>query len=79
MPGGADGVAIKGSEMKHTATADVAVIRKELTRYLDEFAVKQPFPYPTIRPMEMKELKVIALVQNDETGEILQAVQFPVK
>lgn len=79
MPGGVDGVAIKGSEMKHTATVDVAMIRKDLRRYLDEFAVKQSFPYPKIRPMEMKDLKVIALVQNDETGEILQALQFPTR
>lgn len=76
MPGGVDGVAIKGASQKHAETVDVAAVRKGLTSYLDEFAVKQPFPYPAIRPMDMKDLKVIALVQNDETGEILQAVQF---
>lgn len=76
MPGGVEGIAIREASLKHTATVDIAAIRKDLTSYLDKFAVKDPFPYPKIRPMEMKDLKVIALIQNDETGEILQAVQF---
>ena len=79
MPGGVDGVAIKDGSMKHTATEDVAAIRKDLASYLDEYAVKErPFPYPTIRPIGMMDLKVIALVQNDKTGEVVQAVQFDV-
>ncbi len=76
MPGGVDGVAIKGSTMKHTATADVGAIRKELVNYLDEFAKDRPFPYPAIRPLDMKDLKVVAIVQNEKTLEILQAVQI---
>ena len=28
--------------------------------------------------MEMKHLKAVALVQNDDTGEILTAIQFDV-
>lgn len=79
MPGGANGVAVKAGSMKHSATADVAAIRKDLVKYLDEYAVKErPFPYPTIRPLDMKDLKVIAIVQNDKTREILQAVQIEV-
>ena len=31
------------------------------------------------RPMELKNLKVIAFVQNDDDGEVLQAVQVDVK
>ena len=79
MPGGAAGVAIKDKAMKHTATADVAEIRKSLTKYLDEFAAKSgPFPNSN-RPMDMTALKVIALVQNDKTKEIVQAVQIEVE
>ena len=78
MPGGADGVSLKDG--KQTQTADVAAIRKELTSYLDEYAAKErPFPNPKIRPLDMANLKAVALVQNDKTGEIVQAVQFDVK
>jgi hypothetical protein len=78
MPGGPAGAALKDGKI--TQTADVAAIRSELTKYLDEYAAKErPFPYPKIRPLDLKELKVVALVQDDKTGEILQAAQFDVK
>ena len=48
-------------------------------KYLDEYAKNErPFPY-VVRPLEMKDLKVIALVQNDKTREIVQAVQIEVE
>jgi hypothetical protein len=76
MPGGADGVAVKDKAFKHTATADVGNIRTALTKYLDGYAANtRPFPKPD-RPMDMKHLKVIALVQNDKTKEIVQAAEF---
>ncbi|MDB5313161.1 MAG: hypothetical protein JWO38_7363 [Gemmataceae bacterium] len=79
MPGGAAGVAVKDKTMRHTATADVGAVRDGLVKYLDEYAKNErPFPYPA-RPLEMKNLKVIALVQNDKTSEILQAVQIEVE
>ena len=79
MPGGADGVAIKDKTMKHTASADLGDVRKSLTKYLDDYAANgRPFPKPN-RPMDMKALRVIALVQNDKTKEIVQAVQIEVE
>ncbi len=80
MPGGVDGVAVKEGSMKHTVTTDIGALRKDLEKYLDEYAAKErPFPYPTIRPLDMKSLKVVALVQNDKTREVLQAVQIDVE
>ena len=78
MPGGADGVAVKDKTFKHTASVDLVEVRKDLTKYLDEFAANRPFPKPE-RPMEMKALRVIALVQNDKTKEIVQAIQLDVE
>jgi len=78
MPGGAEGVAIKDKAFKHTAASDLGAVRKDLTTYLDDFAKTRPFPKPE-RPMDMKALKVIALVQNDKTKEIVQAVQIEVE
>jgi hypothetical protein len=75
MPGGANGVAIKDKTFKHSATVDLVDVRKELTTYLDDFAKTSPFPKPQ-RPMDMKSLRVIALVQNEKTKEIVQALQM---
>jgi hypothetical protein len=79
MPLGAEGVAITDNNFQKTLTVDLDGIRKNLTKYLDDYASNvRPFPKPD-RPMELKSLKVIALVQNDETKEILQAVQVDVE
>ncbi len=78
MPGGAEGVAIKDKAFKHTAAVDFGAVKKGLTQYLDEYANTRPFPKPD-RPMDMKAVRVIALVQNDKTKEIVQAVQIDVE
>lgn len=77
MPGGADGVDIKGKDFKHEVTVDVKEIQASLKKYLDEYAANRPFPTPN-RPLELKNLKVIAIVQNDKSANILQAVQLDV-
>ncbi len=77
MPGGVDGVVVNNKNFKHQVSADISKIRAELTKYLDDYAANRPFPNPN-RPLDMKHLKVIALVQNDKTAEIIQACQFDV-
>ena len=72
MPGGVEGTKLNEKESEHTSTVDLAKVRASLSKYLDEAAVKRPFPKPD-RPMALKNLKVIAFVQDDESGEILQA------
>lgn len=72
------GVKLAGlKDGKHAATVDLAAVRKELTGYLDGAAKERPFPNPD-RPLDLKTLKVVALVQDDDSGEILQAVELPV-
>jgi protein-disulfide isomerase len=74
MPAGPDGIALTRADSQHTATVNLADLRQELTKYLDDYAAnKSPFPQPG-RPMDFKGLKAIALVQDDKTKEILQAV-----
>lgn len=77
MPGGAEGVEVKSKDFKHSVTADVKEIQASLNKYLDEYAANRPFPSPN-RPLDLKNLKVIAIVQNDKTANILQAVQLDV-
>jgi len=81
MPGGADGIAIRDKVFKHSAAVDLMGVRAGLTKYLEEYVAEnpnRPFARPD-RPMEMKVLRVIAFVQNDKTGEIVQALQLEVE
>ena len=48
-----------------------------LVKYLDDFGKQRPFPN-TDRPLDFKHLKAVALVQDDASREILQAVQVDV-
>jgi hypothetical protein len=73
MIGGPAGVAVNDKAFKHSAAADIDEIKKGLTGYLDEFAATTKFPSKK-RPMDLGHLKVFALVQNDKTKEIVQAV-----
>jgi hypothetical protein len=66
-------VALNKGDSKQTASVNVAALGKNLTDYLDQYDKAAEFPNSN-RPLELKCLKVIALVQDDRTYEILQAV-----
>lgn len=74
MPGGAKGVALTKKAHEQTVAIDPDAVKGALTKYLAEFAEKAPFPRPD-RPLALRNLKLVALVQNDATKEILHAVQ----
>src|SRR5207247_2297195 len=43
-------------------------------------AVKKESPFPDAqRPMRLRDLSVVAFVQNDDTSEVLLALEVPVK
>jgi len=78
MPGGTAGVPLKEAKGSTTAEVDLADLRTKLRKYLADFEEKtSPFPNSD-RPLDLKNLRVIALVQNDENGGILQAVELAV-
>jgi hypothetical protein len=78
LPGGVEGVALKDKTGKQEVVVDLDQVRKTLKDYLTKFAETNKFPgkEPTI---DLKKLSVVAFVQNDETGEVLQAVRAEVK
>lgn len=79
MPGGAAGTPLKEGAGKASATVDLGELRKQLTKYLEEFA-KDNEPFPGKLPsLEMKDLHVVAFLQDDKTKEVLQAVQVDIK
>jgi hypothetical protein len=78
LPGGVEGVAMEKKEGTYKASVDVAEVRKKLDKYLTNFAAKEaPFPVPG-KPMDMKKLKIVAFVQNDDTKDVYQATQIDV-
>jgi hypothetical protein len=76
--GSPEGTIIKQKNMKTSMTLDLDEVRKTNKEYLDKFAEKNEFPNKE-RPLELKKLKVVAFVQNDDGDEVLQAVQVDVK
>jgi hypothetical protein len=71
MPGGADGVSLMTPTLTVNNEMDIKDLQAKLTDYLDQYALKRPFPQPG-RPMDMNKLRVIAFVQDDANHEILQ-------
>ncbi len=69
---------LAGNPTSHSMELDLTSLHQELTEYLDGFARRRPFSNPS-RPLDFQGLKVVALVQNDKTGEIVQAAQFDLK
>jgi hypothetical protein len=86
MPGGAKGVAVKDKTAKQAVTVDLEELRATLTKYLKDFEKEYKkenpgnpaFPNES-RPLELKNLKLVAFLQNDRTKEVLQTVQVDVR
>jgi len=75
MPGGVKGQPLTKKTQDVTAAINVNELRGKLAKYLDEYAKTEgDFPRPD-RPLALTNLKLVAFVQNDSTGEVLQAAQ----
>jgi hypothetical protein len=77
-PGGATGIVVKEKAATQTVSVDLDDVRKKLKASQDRIEKDVPFPDKE-RPMEFKKLRIVAFVQNDEKGEVLQAAQTEVK
>jgi hypothetical protein len=74
FPGGVEGVKLDKPASQHAVSLSVAELSKSLNAYLTAANSKKPFRDDE-RPLELKNLKVVALVQDDETKKVLQAAQ----
>lgn len=72
-------VEVKDGALKHSATVELSKVKEAQKKYWTDFeSAGRAFPNAD-RPIDLKGLKVVALVQNDKTGEILTATQVDVK
>jgi hypothetical protein len=79
MTGGPNGIALTKKSSEHEAKVNLDDLRSKLHQYLDDFAKNEvEFPRPD-RPMSLKNLRVVAVVQDDDSGDVLQAAQVEVK
>ena len=82
MPGGPKGFPLPKASGEQTVSLKLADVRAANNKSLDDFAVdlkKQGADFAFgARPMDLKNLRVVAFIQNDETNEVLQAVQVEV-
>ena len=80
LPGGVKGMALVKADNETAQVVDLDELKKSLNTYLDDFAKSDDGPFPDAqRPLRLRNLHVVAFVQNDETGEVLQAVDVPVR
>ena len=81
MPGGAEGFALKDEKSKQNALVDLAELKKSSTNtWLTSTRTTKGSgsSWMTSIPLDLKRLKVVALLQDDDTKEILQAAQVDV-
>jgi len=79
FPSGLDGIALKEKTAKQTVSVDLGELRTQLKKYLQETYKKLEEELPKDVPMELKKLYVVALVQDDNTREVLHAIQVGVE
>jgi hypothetical protein len=75
--GGVKGIPLAMGKDAYEETVDLKKLKLGLIEYLAETDKTDPFP-DDARPLELKHLKVIALIQRDDTKEILNAAQVDV-
>jgi hypothetical protein len=67
----------KGKTVEQSYQVNLEELRKSLKEYLDKYDKEAPAPTKD-RPLALKNLKVVAFVQNDSTRAVLQAAQADV-
>ncbi len=76
MPGGTKGFALTKKAEEKSVTVSVDEVKGKIAKYLDEYAKDQgPFPRAD-RPLNLEKLKLVAFIQDDATGEVLNAAQI---
>jgi hypothetical protein len=76
--GGARGLAVTKKGVEQNATVKLDSLRDKLNDYLEEFSKEAEFTRPD-RPLALRGLRVVAFIQDDDTNDVLQAVQVEVK
>ncbi len=77
FPGGVEGKELVADQCTSNETVDLNQVRQTLNDYLATYQARSPFPNP-LPPIDLKNLAVVAFIQNDADKSILHAVTVPV-
>ncbi|QDT38645.1 hypothetical protein [Stratiformator vulcanicus] len=83
MPGGPDGVGGQDNAINFETSIPLSDIPKNTNEALDQYeqavTARSEFQFKfLVRPLELDELRLIAFVQDDETKEVLAAIEVPI-
>jgi len=78
FPGGIEGKDLSTGSGKLTVKLNLADLRRDIDEYLSISAKVRPFP-TALPEVSLKDLSVVAFVQDDADKSILNAVSVPVK
>lgn len=80
LPGGADGKAFDDDKASVDLKINLADVKKEIEDYLEDFTKTTRRAFPGELPkIDLKDLSIVAFVQDDSDHAILAAVSAPVK
>jgi len=78
LPGGVEGKELVAGQVENSLVIDLAAVREGLEKYLAAYPEGgRPFPL-ALPPLELKDLSIVALVQDDADKQVLGAVLAPV-
>jgi hypothetical protein len=77
FPGGVAGIAPVKGQLSYTGDVDLVKLRKQLARQMAAAERENELAFSE-KPLDLKSLQFVALLQNIETGEVLQAAAVPV-
>jgi len=78
LPGGAEGKAMTDGKASVELKLNLADVKKEIEAYLDDYAKNRSFP-GAVPEIALKDLSIVAFVQDDSDKSIVAAVSTPVK
>lgn len=79
FPGGLEGKPLTAKTVKQAVTLDVDELRQQLKKGVEADFKKAEEAVPKEIPLELRKLRLVALVQDDNSREILHAVQVVVE
>jgi tetratricopeptide (TPR) repeat protein len=78
MPGGIEGISPTDGKLKYSDTISLGHLKKRLENYLSNYAEGLGISFGEV-PLEFNNMKFVAFVQDEKTGEVLQVHSIPVE
>jgi hypothetical protein len=77
LPATVAGVSAVKGRLQYSGEVDLAKLKKRLAQHLATAERENGVQFD-VKPLDLKSLQLVVLLQNSETGEVLQAAAIPV-